>query len=268
MKFHQIKLICTFVLLVALIAFTIIQISESLVRSNTPQVSTQVVPVAIAQESSKVYAFSPPFVDAVKPNVNSNTPIPPQPNFKKYIPPLQPITLPPKPSQYGHLPYSEASPETLKDVGKYYDRFERLHSEATKVFKEMQAKARSDGIGLIPISGFRTIADQELLFSRQIKRQGSREAAASLSAPPGFSEHHTGYAIDIGEESNPATDLKFDFEYTQAYRWLNKNARAYGFRLSFPRNNSQGVRFEPWHWRYVASPSASKIFTRAQKMSG
>jgi D-alanyl-D-alanine carboxypeptidase len=264
MKFDQIKLICTFVLLVVLIAFTTIQISQSLVLSRVPQTSTQVIPVAIAEESS--IAFSPPFVNTPKVNVIPNNPIPSPSNIKKLTPPIQPdppSILPPK---YGHLPYTEA--KTLVNVGRYYDRFETLHPEAVEVFKQMQADARSVGVGLIPISGFRTVADQRLLFERQIKRQGSPEAAARLSAPPGYSEHHTGYAIDIGDESNPASDLKFEFEYTEAYIWLKKNARKYGFKLSFPPNNAQGVSFEPWHWRYGGSDSAAKIFARAARPKG
>jgi len=267
MKFDQIKLICTFVLLVALIALTTIQISQSLMRSNSPQISTQVVPVAIAEESS--IAFSPPFIDATKVNVIPNSPIPSPSNIKKLVPPIQPLIPSVMPPKSGHLPYAEALHETLVNVGKYYDRFETLHYDAQKAFNEMRASARLVGVGLTPISGFRTIADQRLLFDRQIRRQGSPEAAARLSAPPGYSEHHTGYVIDIGEEGNPDTDLKFDFEYTEAYRWLTKNknvnARRYGFMLSFPHKNAQGVSFEPWHWRYVGSPSAAKIFTRAMK---
>ena len=266
MKFDQIKLICTFVLLVALIALTTIQISQSLVRSSSSQISTQVVPVAIAEESS--IAFSPPFIDATKVNVIPNSPIPSPSNIKKIVPPIQTLISSVVPPEYGHLPYTEALPETLVNIGKYYDRFEALHYEAEKVFNEMRTSARLAGVGLSPISGFRTIADQRLLFDRQIKRQGSPEAAARLSAPPGYSEHHTGYAIDIGEEGNPDTDLKFDFEYTEAYRWLTKNARTYGFKLSFPSNNRQGVSFEPWHWRYVGTASAAKIFARAMKGSG
>jgi zinc D-Ala-D-Ala carboxypeptidase len=264
MKFSQIRLISTFVLLVALIALTVIQISSSLIRSREPEVLTQSVPVAIAEES--IIVNSPPFVSIGQATQTPNVVISPSPLI---IPKSPPVIIQPNkpalslPKQYGHLPYQEAPLNTLKIVGKYYDRFEKLHSEATIVFKEMQAKAKLDGIGIVPISGFRTVADQELLFKRQINRQqGSVEAAARLSAPAGYSEHHTGYAIDIGEESSPNTDLKLEFEYTAAYSWLKNKAESYRFILSFPKNNSQGVSFEPWHWRYVGSSRAAEIFKR------
>lgn len=169
-------------------------------------------------------------------------------------------------SRYGHFPYSEDDPQRLESVGQYYDRTEVLDYEAANAFKKMQADSSISGIKLSPISGFRTIADQEKLFSRQIQRQGSKEAAARLSAPAGYSEHHTGYAIDIGDGNRPELDLKFDFEYTDAYHWLKVNARTYGFELSFPLNNAQGVSFEPWHWRYVGSSRAVSLFTLARRV--
>jgi LAS superfamily LD-carboxypeptidase LdcB len=56
----------------------------------------------------------------------------------------------------------------------------------------------------------------------------------------------------------------FYFESTSAYQWLARNAHNYGFELSFPQGNSQGVSFEPWHWRYVGSPRSSQIFAAAR----
>ncbi len=39
----------------------------------------------------------------------------------------------------------------------------------------------------------------------------------------------------------------------------------FGFELSFPENNPQGVRYEPWHWRFVSSPEAQAIFRRSEQ---
>ncbi|WLT39085.1 D-alanyl-D-alanine carboxypeptidase family protein [Synechocystis sp. B12] len=160
----------------------------------------------------------------------------------------------------GHYPFPENSQQRLVKVGEYYGRSESLDQEAATAFKKMQADAQVQGVRLTIISGFRSIASQDALFQNQIKRKGGKEAAARFSAPPGHSEHHTGYALDIGDGDNPANDLKINFENTSAYQWLARNANQYGFELSFPPNNSQGVSYEPWHWRYVASPRASQIF--------
>lgn len=162
----------------------------------------------------------------------------------------------------GHFPYQENPRNRLVNMGKYYHRTEFLDQETAIAFKKMKTDAKTQGVELILISGFRSVAAQKKLFLHQIQKRGNKEAAAKLSAPPGHSEHHTGYALDIGDGKQPKTDLKFQFESTQAYIWLVNNAHKYGFELSFPRNNGQGVSFEPWHWRYIGSSRANQIFRR------
>jgi zinc D-Ala-D-Ala carboxypeptidase len=166
----------------------------------------------------------------------------------------------------GHLPYQEAEPDRLVDAGRFirgtYERSESLDFEANAAFQAMVNAAKAEGVSLMPISGFRNIADQRVLFEKQVERKGSEEAAAKWSAPPGYSEHHTGYAIDIGD-MNSDNDLKMTFQDTDAYRWLKANAQTFGFEQSFPYNNPQGVSYEPWHWRYAASPRAGQIFAVA-----
>ncbi|MCG9891741.1 MAG: M15 family metallopeptidase [Thermosynechococcaceae cyanobacterium MS004] len=173
-------------------------------------------------------------------------------------------------ARYGHLPYAEATQDRLVSIGTYgegeYKRTEYLDQDAAAAFDKMVAAARAEGVNIIPISGFRTIAQQEKLFERQIQRQGSESAAATLSAPPGYSEHHSGYALDVGDGTQPKTDVKFEFETTPAYRWMSTNAKGYGFELSFPDNNVQGVSFEPWHWRFINSGQASAVFSVAHTL--
>jgi zinc D-Ala-D-Ala carboxypeptidase len=169
---------------------------------------------------------------------------------------------------YGHLPYAEDPAERLVGAGRFvrdsYEREEFLDTEAAQAFEAMKKNARTQGIQLMAISGFRNIADQKVLFENQIARRGSPEAAARLSAPPGHSEHHTGYALDITDASRADVDLKVVFEETTAYQWLVANAQQYGFERSFPQNNVQGVSYEPWHWRFVASPRAMQVFSTAK----
>ncbi len=180
-----------------------------------------------------------------------------------------PSTLSQNPSELepkdllGHLPYEETSSENLQKITA--DGSIKLHQNAAQAFLEMSAAARSKGIKLVPISGFRTIADQEYLFF-EIKAQRGQNAAkrAEVSAPPGYSEHHTGYAIDIGDRDFPDTDLSVNFEKTKAFQWLQKNAAYYSFELSFPPNNPQGVSYEPWHWRYVGNRHSLETFYKAK----
>jgi zinc D-Ala-D-Ala carboxypeptidase len=173
-------------------------------------------------------------------------------------------------SRYGHLPYAEDSSDRLVSVGSYgtgeNQRTEYLDKDAAATFTQMKSDAAASGVNLVAISGFRSIADQLKLFERQIKRQGSETAASRLSAPAGYSEHHTGFALDIGDGARPETDVKFEFENTKAYQWLQANGRRYGVELSFSANNIQGVSFEPWHWRFTSSPYATAIFSVAHTL--
>ena len=187
----------------------------------------------------------------------------------------EPVTAPTasSPSEskasYGHLPYNEGDRSRLVSAGTFvrenYEREEQLDFEAAQAFEQMRQAAQAEGIDLMLISGFRSIADQKDLFDAQIERKGSPEAAAVSSAPAGHSEHHTGLAVDITDANNPNVDLRPSFEGTPAYQWLAQNASLFGFEESFPKNNQQGVTFEPWHWRYVGTDRALQTFSEARQ---
>ena len=90
---------------------------------------------------------------------------------------------------------------------------------------------------------------------------------AKVSAPPGYSEHSTGYAVDLGDGDDPATNLSESFEQTRAFRWLQDHAASYHFTLSFPALNPQGVSYEPWHWRFEGSADALRLFEPARRLA-
>ncbi|TAF55914.1 MAG: D-alanyl-D-alanine carboxypeptidase family protein [Oscillatoriales cyanobacterium] len=163
----------------------------------------------------------------------------------------------------GHLPYSEAPLDELVPITD--DGVWELRAAAADRFLAMQAAAKADGVDLAVLSAFRTIADQQTLFF-EVKAERGQVATerAEVSAPPGYSEHHTGYAIDIGDGNAPETDLSVDFEETEAFAWLEENAAYFSFELSFPFNNEQGIAYEPWHWRFVGDQDSLETFYRAR----
>jgi D-alanyl-D-alanine carboxypeptidase len=167
-------------------------------------------------------------------------------------------------SNFGHFPFAEGDYNQMLIIASYatgeYQRFERLAPDASLALLKLIYTARNDGVWIVPVSGFRNISDQEKLFDAQIQRRGSPEAAAKLSAPPGYSEHHTGYAIDVTDGRFPKQDITYNFATTDAFKWLTIYAKEFGFEMSFPENNSQGVSYEPWHWRFVGSNEAKEIF--------
>ena len=88
-------------------------------------------------------------------------------------------------------------------------------------------------------------------------RNQSAEERAKVSAPPGYSEHSTGFAVDFADLTRPQTELSEEsFETTPGFAWLKNNAHRYHFTLSFPRANAQGLSYEPWHWRFEGSAQA------------
>jgi LAS superfamily LD-carboxypeptidase LdcB len=161
-----------------------------------------------------------------------------------------------------HSTFTEAPPAELADVGRYRDtdRIVRMRADAAVALAGLLTESRAAGVPLTPISGFRSIEYQAGLFQRAIAKHGSEDAAARWVARPGFSEHHTGLAVDLGAEDEPARDVETSFEETQAFHWLNQNAGRFGFELSYPRGNARGINYEPWHWRFVGAPAARKIF--------
>lgn len=165
-------------------------------------------------------------------------------------------------TKFGHIFYPEAPISELRSVGRYRrtDRDVKMRAAAAEAFLRMKEAARRDGVAIIPISGFRPVAYQKELFLRAIKNHGSEKTAAKWVAPPGYSEHATGWALDLGDESFPVTDVEPTFDKTPAFQWLQNHALEFHFEVSFPKNNSQGVNYEPWHWRFVGNDESRRTF--------
>lgn len=162
-----------------------------------------------------------------------------------------------------HLPYEEAPKSELEPIT--LDGILMRKGAAGK-FLEMQAAAQAEGISLVPLSGFRSEEDQNHVFF-DVKAQRGQDTVtrSEVSAPPGYSEHHTGYAIDIGDGDRPPLNLQTEFDSSPAYQWLKANAARYSFELSFPKNNPTGVSYEPWHWRFVGDRKSLETFYRARR---
>ncbi|AFY68712.1 peptidase M15B and M15C DD-carboxypeptidase VanY/endolysin [Thalassoporum mexicanum PCC 7367] len=169
-------------------------------------------------------------------------------------------------SSIKHFAYVEASPAELTTIARASDGYEiRLRSAAAESFLRMSDDARASGIDLVAVSGFRTQDEQnQLFFNIGQQRNQNPSERATVSAPPGYSEHHTGYAVDIGDGAVPSTHISQKFEQTAAFQWLQENGARYGFEMSFPINNKQGVAYEPWHWRFVGDRHSLETFYKTK----
>lgn len=117
---------------------------------------------------------------------------------------------------------------------------------AAEAWRSLKAAALADGINLFIVSAFRSIDRQAEIVRRKLEAGATVESILSVCAPPGYSEHHTGRAIDISTPGSRAVEVEFD--QTSAYAWLTKHAAKFGYYLSYPIGNCSGFQYEPWHW--------------------
>ena len=144
----------------------------------------------------------------------------------------------------------EAEPATLSYAGR--DRYRRplwLSAGAARGWQRLRQAAATDGVALDAISGYRSHDYQLGIFERKFARGLTLAEILPVNAAPGFSEHHSGDALDIGTPGEPPAEESF--ELTPAFAWLQTHAGEHGFRLSYPRDNPYGIIYEPWHWRWA-----------------
>jgi D-alanyl-D-alanine carboxypeptidase len=121
-----------------------------------------------------------------------------------------------------------------------------LAKPAAAAWRQLSAASAAEGIALLPLSGFRSVARQEEIIRAKLARSQPLPEILRTVAAPGYSEHHTGYAVDVGTPEDP--ELEERFAQTDAFHWLMRHAGRVGFTLSYPRDNPHGIAFEPWHW--------------------
>lgn len=131
-----------------------------------------------------------------------------------------------------------------------FGRPQWLAPKAARAFARLLADARDGGIAIEIVSAFRSADYQLGIVRRKIERGQSMDEILRVSAPPGYSEHHSGRAVDLTSPGYAA--LEEEFERSPAFAWLSGNAARFGFSLSFPRGNPHGIAYEPWHWCWHA----------------
>jgi len=151
--------------------------------------------------------------------------------------------------------HAEAS--RLAHVGVGTDgRDKFLAQSAAAAWLKMRAAAQRQGITLLLVSAFRSVEFQIALIRGKLQRGATIDEVLKVNAPPGYSEHHTGRAVDIGADGCPPLDEAFD--KTAAFAWLQKNAARFGFGMSYPRGNAQDYLYEPWHWCHIGRRSEAR----------
>ncbi len=163
-------------------------------------------------------------------------------------------------NDWNAMPSNYESTVSFVSVGS-----QKVDSRILEDLQAMLTAGKAYGIGVQ--SGYRSAEHQGKLYWRQVqsrRNNGQNELAAQKSAGqvvkrPGYSEHNTGLAVDLGGSGN--FKLEQDFENTAAFKWLYENCANYGFILRFPKDKEAitGVIYEPWHYRYVGKEAARVI---------
>ena len=148
----------------------------------------------------------------------------------------------------------------------------RVHPAALGDFRALQVEAQQYGIELGLVSGYRSLAHQRSIFVMRLEEMAQElhhrsvtmeeiaqgqaddvvDGVLKTSSIPGYSKHHTGYAMDWVDISS---GIQFtDFDLTPAHRWLAAdnyyNAKRFGFIPSYPYGASQQGP-DPETWEYV-----------------
>lgn len=109
------------------------------------------------------------------------------------------------------------------------------------------------------VSGYRTYEFQNQILSERIKQQGE-ETAKMYVAMPGYSEHHTGLAMDLNVLT--ASGVTLTLEDDDVYDWIFENCYKYGYVLRYSQDKVSitGISNEPWHFRYVGEAHAYYMY--------
>ncbi len=155
------------------------------------------------------------------------------------------------PEDYGRssgLPSFEEAAELVDAGPNLIGRMVELDPGAHAAWRRMTGAALGDGVTLLLVSGFRSFDYQARLIRKKLNAGQEIGEILKVNAAPGFSEHHTGRAIDVASPgSRPLTE---EFEQSQGFAWLSDNSGRFGFRMSYPRDNPWGIIYEPWHWAW------------------
>jgi len=145
------------------------------------------------------------------------------------------------------------TPGDLAPVGNN----QRMRAEAAAALLHMFADAKTAGYTLIADSGYRSYSDQVAAYGSLVKAYG-QTYAETVSAHPGYSEHQTGWAVDIGSGNCHVADC---FGTLPAGKWTQANAWKYGFILRYTQADSSitGYSAEAWHFRYVGTDLSTEL---------
>lgn len=161
-------------------------------------------------------------------------------------------------NRWNRVPYGFAPADlvTMEKGGWHPTKDIVVCRQLVEDFDAMRAQAEKDGVFLQVTHGYRSAEDQRRLLEKTIREKG-REKAMKLGAPPYFSEHHTGLAMDVtGRMDDQGQRITMPKD---AHRWMAEHCHEYGFMIKNLQGKEAitGTVYEPWHIRYVGDRTAA-----------
>ena len=132
---------------------------------------------------------------------------------------------------------------------------------AYKFYLSLKEALAEEGVYIDLDSARRSIAAQQDIMDRFIEKYGEDYALKTV-AQPGYSEHHTGLALDLylnidGEDVYYNEDM---VQYPEIWAKIHEKLADYGFILRYPEDKEQvtGYGYEPWHIRFIDDVGAAE----------
>lgn len=138
-----------------------------------------------------------------------------------------------------------------------------ISSKISADFDAMYKAAAAAGYPVTVTSSYRSYQNQVATYNNWVAVNGSTAAADSVSARPGYSEHQTGYAMDLAA-GNCSLEC---FLQSGQFTWMQAHAAEYGFIQRYPVGYTSitGYNDEAWHYRYVGKTVALDMKAKGVK---
>ena len=161
-------------------------------------------------------------------------------------------------NKFNHLS-EDYEPKDITSISLSYSyEGNKATKETVDAFIDMASNAKEEGIQLLVNSSYRNYEKQEAVYKEFYYSNGI-SYADKYAARAGYSEHQTGLTLDIFTSGESNTE---NFDETDAFKWLSKNAHKYGFILRYPKGKEYltGYEYESWHYRYLGKETAKKVY--------
>lgn len=159
------------------------------------------------------------------------------------------------------LPDDYEAKLSLVTVKNCFGKEFQVEKETCENFSALREDLLQSGIQIELESAYRSVARQKELIEELRATEGD-DYVKNYAAVPGYSEHHTGLALDVTVVENGKATNDVYGKWETPYQKMHRKLAEHGFILRYPPGKTAvtGYAYESWHCRYVGKETARKIF--------